>query len=460
MTFMLEIISNYYKKVMKLVNRGQQRSVKAKKNIIASFLIKGISVLIGFYMVPLTIGYVQKEQYGIWLTLSSVVGWIAFFDIGLGHGLRNKLAEAMAKDEWKKAKIYVSSTYAMLAVIFSCVLVFFFFIEPWLNWQEILNTQSVESNELRLVVLATFSFFCINFILRLIDSIFYAFQRPAYNGLVSLASNILTLGIIIVLTKTTQGSLFYLALTLGISPMIVLFFVSLYMFKSDFRQIAPSLNFVRKTHFKDLVGLGARFFVVNISVIIIFATDNMIITQLFGPAEVPAYAIAHKYFGLITVGFSFILVPMWSAYTEAYVKNDINWVLSVNKKLIKIWLILVVVGLLMFAVSPIFFKIWVPQIEVPLLLSGMMCLYVLILAWGNIFVNFINGVGKIQIQLIIGIVGTLVNIPLSYFFAITLGLGSAGVIGATIICIAYGPIFAPIQFKKIVNGTASGIWNR
>lgn len=186
----------------------------------------------------------------------------------------------------------------------------------------------------------------------------------------------------------------------------------------------------------------------------------MIITHLFGPGEVPAYAIAHKYFGLITIGFSFILTPMWSAYTEAYIKNDINWVLSVNKKLVKTWRILIVLGLLMFAVSPLFFKLWVPQIEVSLLLSGMMLVYVIVLAWGNIFVNFVNGVGKIKLQLILSIIGAVVNIPLSYFFAKILGLGTAGVIGASIICIAYGPIFAPIQFKKIINGTASGIWNR
>ena len=450
----------YFSIITQLINRGHTRSIKAKKNIVASFLIKGLSILIGFYLVPLTIGYVQKEQYGVWLTLSSVVGWFAFFDIGLGNGLRNKLSEAMANEKWEKAKIYVSTTYVILGGIFAGILALFFLAEQWLDWQTILNTKSIEIKELRLVVIATFSFFCINFLLRLIDTIFYAYQKPAYKGFVGLLSNILTLTIIIILTKTTNGSLFYLALTLGVSPMIVLLIVSVYMYNSQFKIIAPSFNYVRKSHFKDLIGLGARFFVVQISVIIIFATDNMIITQILGPSEVPAYAIAHKFFGLITVGFSFILVPMWSAYTEAYVKNDIEWVLSVINKLKKIWLLLVVVCVLLFIISPWFFKWWVPEIEVPLILSGIMSIYVLVLAWGNIFVNFINGVGKIKLQLIIGIIGTIINIPLSYFFAKTLGWGTAGVIGASIICVVYGPIFAPIQFKKIINGTANGIWNQ
>jgi len=457
---MFERISNLSSAIKKIIYRGHQRSVRAKKNIVASFLIKGISVLIAFYMVPLTIGYVQKEQYGIWLTLSSVVGWFSFFDIGLGLGLRNRLAEAMANDEWEKAKIYVSSTYAILGFIVSSVLILFFIVEPWLNWQTILNTQSVESSELRLVAIATFSFFCINFIFGLIDSIFYAYQKPAYKGIIRLVSNIITLAIIVVLTKTTQGSLFYLALTLGISPMIVLIFVSIFMFKGEFRPIAPSFVYVRKKYFKDLVGLGARFFLLSLSGIIIFSTDNIIITQLFGPGEVPAYAVAHKYFGLITVGFSFILVPTWSAHTEAYAKNDINWVTSIIKKLIRIWYLLIIISFLMFAVSDIFYGIWVPQIQVSPVLSGVVCLYVIVLAWNNIFINFINGVGKIQLQLILSVIFAIVNIPLSYFFAKVLGWGSAGVMAASIVCIAYGPILAPIQYKKIIKGTASGIWNR
>jgi Na+-driven multidrug efflux pump len=89
-----------------------------------------------------------------------------------------------------------------------------------------------------------------------------------------------------------------------------------------------------------------------------------------------------------------------------------------------------------------------------------MCVYVNVLAMGNIFVVFINGVGKVQLQLIVGIICAILNIPLSYYFAHNLGLGSAGVILASIVCIAYGPVLAPIQFKKIIKGTATGIWNR
>ena len=457
---MYRVILNLIDKISKRLNKGQKRSVKAKKNILASFFIKGTSILIGFYMVPLTIGYVDKEQYGVWLTLSSVVGWFSFFDIGLGNGLRNKLAVALANNEIEKAKSYVSSTYAILGMIIMGILVLFFVIQPYLDWQAILNTTEVSGSELRLVAIATFSFFCINFILKLIYSIFLAYQRPAYQGFFNLLSNVLSLLIVFTLTKTTEGSLFYLALALGVSPVVILLLVSLFMFFGGYRSISPSINYVKKEQFKELWGLGGKFFIVQISAIIIFSTDNVIITQLLGPSEVPAYAIAHKYFGLISAVFAIISSPFWSAYTEAYSKNDIQWIMSTNKKLIKVWMGLFAFSIVMLLGSTYFYHFWVPGIEVPFLLSVIMCVYVNILAWGNIFVVFINGVGKIKLQLIVGIISMLVNVPLSYYFAKTLGLGSAGVILASIISVAYGPILAPIQFKKILNGTATGIWNK
>src|ERR1017187_8756856 len=81
------------------INKGHYRSVKAKNNIIASFFIRGVSIVIGLVVVPLTINYINSSRYGIWLTLSSIISWFSFFDIGLSQDLRNKFAEAKAKGD-------------------------------------------------------------------------------------------------------------------------------------------------------------------------------------------------------------------------------------------------------------------------------------------------------------------------------------------------------------------------
>lgn len=59
--------------------KGNERSVTVKKNILGSLAVKGFSILISLMLVPMTLGYVNSELYGIWLMLSSIIVWLSFF---------------------------------------------------------------------------------------------------------------------------------------------------------------------------------------------------------------------------------------------------------------------------------------------------------------------------------------------------------------------------------------------
>lgn len=88
--------------IRKIFN-GDERSVLVKKNIAGSVLIKGWSCVVQFLLVPVTLKCLNQYEYGIWLTISSILLWVDQFDIGLGNGLRNKLAEAIARNEFERA---------------------------------------------------------------------------------------------------------------------------------------------------------------------------------------------------------------------------------------------------------------------------------------------------------------------------------------------------------------------
>jgi hypothetical protein len=53
----------------------------------------------------------------------------------------------------------------------------------------------------------------------------------------------------------------------------------------------------------------------------------------------------------------------------------------------------------------------------------------------------------------------LINIPVSVLLATKTNLGTSGVIFGTCICVLFGSLWAPIQYKKLINQKASGIWN-
>jgi len=452
-------MQNPFQKLNRYLNRGHERSQNIKKNILFSVLIKGGSIVISFLLVPLTLGYLGAVDYGIWLTLSSVVAWFGFFDIGLGNGLRNKFAEALALGNKELARSYVSTTYFGLTVIFGILWLIFIVVSFFVDWNAIFNAPPDQSQNLQVLIVYVFSLFLVRFVLKLLSVIIIADQRPAISNTFDPLSNVISLIVIYFLTITTKGSLMYLGMAVTASPVVVLGVASLYFFGRDYREYRPSVSYVRMSQLKELTGLGFRFFIIQIAVLVIFSTDNMIIAQVLGPEQVTPYNIAFKYFNSVTMAFAIIMTPLWSAYTQAYTKNDIPWIRNITRKLTRFWLLILATVILMIVVSGPFYSIWVgDQIKIPFLITLFMGVFILISTWNNVYVYFINGTGKIRLQLYSSVISAAVNIPVSIYFARDLKLGAAGVIIATCICLFPGTILAPIQYFKILNKTAGGIW--
>ena len=447
--------------IVKFFTQGNERSKKAKFNILVSFILKGIGIAINLLLVPLTLNYLNPTNYGIWITLSSIIAWIVFFDIGLGNGLRNKFAEALAKNDKDIARVFVSTSYTILSIIVFLVYFAFLFINPYLNWSKILNTSLGMEQELGKLVMFVFTFFCMQLILKLVSSVIIADQKPAVADLLNVLCNVLSLIFIFFLIKTTSGSLLYLGISLSLAPVIIYFLASIFFFTATYKAYRPSFKFIKIKYVKELTALGFQFFFIQISGIILYSTSNIIITQFLGPAEVTPYNIAYRYFYSIIMIFTIVLTPFWSAFTEAFHKGDFMWIRNVMKKLTYFRLALIFVVILMITLANIAYRIWIgDKVKVPFLLSVLMAVFVIITLWNMVYIYFINGVGKIRLQLYIGILSALIHIPLSIYFVKYLNLGSSGVVLSTCLCISPTIILWPIQFRKIINKQSRGIWDK
>ncbi|MDO3626112.1 lipopolysaccharide biosynthesis protein [Mucilaginibacter sp. BT774] len=437
-------------------SKGHERTVLAKKNIAFSFFLKCISIVVGFVLIPLTISYVNQSEYGVWVTLSSIISWLSFFDVGLGNGLKNKLAETNALKQYDKSVTYVSTTYAVLGLIASGVFIVFLIGNNFINWPKILNAQSNNLTELALIV---FGFFCLQFVSQIISTVLTAFHAPAKSSLISVIGQLLVLGIIFALTKTTKGSLLYLGLTLAGIPVVVQILASIWLYSTEYKIVAPSFKAVNFKYVKDLLGIGGVFFIIQIGALILFQTDNIIITQLFGPQNVTVFNVAYRLFSMVIMVSSIILTPFWSAYTDAYAKNDFVWMRRTLKKTRNIWLILSAGAFLLLIVSPFVYKIWLHgKVDVPFSVSIAMFLYVVGFNLMQVNCFFLNGIGKIRIQLYLYIFSIIVNIPIAIFLARFFNI--AGVTLSNVFIFVIMGIILHIQCNKILNKTATGLWDK
>lgn len=442
-------------------NKGHARTIKAKKNIFASLFIKGSSILIGLILMPLALEYVDQMRYGIWVTVASFITWFAFFDIGLGSGLKNKLTESFANNDTEESKTLVSTTYALIIIVSFSIGILFFLINPILDWTKILNTPIEMQQELSSLALIVFGFFFLRFVFQLIGVVLMADQRPAINNLFGPLGNLIGLLVILILLKTTEGSLIYLGYALSASPVLVLFIASIYFFNTRYATIKPSIRYVKLRHAKGLASLGIKFFLIKIAALVIFQTSNIVIAQYFGPAEVTPYNFAFKYFAVIYMLFTIIIAPYWAAFTDAWVKKEFAWIRNAIKKLNIIWLGIAFIAVIMLIFSDQVYYLWVgDKVNIPFKLSAYMAIYFVLFSFGGIYNMFINGVGKVVLQIVSLSVGALVFLPCTYLFINVFHFGVEGVIIAMIVANFYLPVIAPIQYYKIINNKATGIWNK
>ena len=451
------------KTIQRFYTRTQIKSLRTQnisKHIGVSFFYKTFSVIANFLLVPITINYLDTENYGVWLTLSSFIAWFSFFDIGLGNGLRNKFSEAKAKGNLLLARAYVSSAYFTIASISFGLIIIFIGLNNFINWTTVFNTDSSLQNELSFLMPIIFTFFCIQLVVKLITTIYIADQHHSIQVKVQFATQVLSLLIIWLLTKTSEGSLLLFGAIFSALPVLILLLLNIFAFKNTYKDFKPSLTFWKKKYLKDIMDLGFRFFVIQIAAMVLFTTDNFIIIQLFGPEEVVPYNIAFKYFSIVTMAYTIITAPYWSSITEAYERKDFDWIKSSVKNIQKLWIFVPVALIIMVLLSEWFYKFWVgDKVKVDLFLTSSMALFVLLITFNMIYVNFINGVGKIKLQLVTALISMTINIPLSIYFGKYLGWGSPGVILATCFCMGYSVILRPIQYFKIINNSAKGIWD-
>jgi len=440
---------------------GGSRSFKARKNILFSFLLKGIGILVSLLMVPLTLNYLNPVKYGIWLTLSAVISWITILDVGLGNGLRNKFGEALAKNDELLAKTYVSTSYAILGIIICLVYALFLILQGFIDWNLLLNTPNEFSFELNYLAFWVFTFFLLRLLLGLIIPILTADQKFLMVGLIDLVTNLLSLLILILLPFFKTNSLLWLGGGISFATVLIPFLATLYFFSTIYWPYRPSTKFVSFGILKDLLGLSFSFFILSISTIVVYFSQNLIISHLFGPSEVSAFNIAYKYFFCVVIVHTLILTPILPAVTEAFFKGDLEWIKKVLNKLILVWIGLLFLALLMIFLSNSVYDLWVGnQVKISFAVSLSTGLYIILFTWYANFAYIINGIGKIRLQLYIILIAAFLIVPLSLFLVKILDFGPEGVILAGLICTLPGSIAIPIQVNKILNGKAKNIWSK
>lgn len=438
------------KTILKVDN--SQRSKLLQKNVFLSVGLTGINALISFLMYPLLIDYLGVSQYGVWLTIASLSTWMTFFEFGLGTGLKNQLAQSFARNDYKEGKHLVSTAYFAISAIVVVLFVLLFLLKNTINWNALLGTEALSSSVLSMFASVMISSFFVVFILKLIGNVASASQNPYIEKTINSTIQVILLVVVVLIGRFYEGDIVKLSLYWSCATVLVWLIASIVLYTTTYKKVRPSIGCIQFSKLKSLMSLGIKFFIIQISLIVIHGSTNFIISRYVGADEVVVYNAAYKIFNMANIVYSIVIAPTWVAFVDALENKDIVWVKSTVKRMLKIWILITLVMFIVLILSPFIYDLWLGErIVVPFGLSALLFIYFSTMTFGGVFNMFVNATGNLRKQLICWLVVAILYIPLTILLLKYSNLGIYAVAIGLVLSNVYYVAIAPFDYKKMMK---------
>lgn len=403
-----------------------------------------------------------KYTNGVWITISTMLVWIDMMDVGLGNGLRNKLAAYMAHDDYHNARIVITSTFGMLMAIMlpimACLLILIenADVAGFLNVDTTLVPDVIPALEAAVLLIGG------SFVFKFIGNLYMGLQLPAVSTLITTLGQTLSVVLTAVAYYCGWHSLLAISIVTTASPLIVWLVAYPLTFYVRYPQLRPQRTMFRFESVRELFTLGAQFFVIQICGMLLLMSSGILISKWFSPEYVTPYNIAYRYCSIVLLIFTVICSPFWSATTDAYERRDWQWLRKAGHTMDRLLLLLMLLMCVMILVSPWVYYLWInkwqhEEIEIPMIMTALMALYQMILIVSLRYSNFLNGFGALRLQVYTIVVASLLLVPLGW--VLTRFVPNVNGLLLTL-CVVNVPglIINYVQYKKIMRNTATGFW--
>ena len=411
--------------------RSRERYRRAALTTLTSVMAKAVSVCVSLITVRLTIHYLGVERYGLWMTITSVVSLLWFADLGMGNGLLNAIAEAHGKDDTESVRKYVSSAFFVLIGIAAVLLLLFTLAYPFVPWYRVFNVSTpLAMGEAGPALFVFLAYFLCNMPLDVVQRVQTGHQEGFAGNIWGVVGSLTGLTGLL-LSLHFKGGLPWLILGLLGGQVFGVAGNWVYEFGFTRPNLSPSWAFCDSAMARRILNTGILFFILSVCNALNVPLDNIVITQVLGPAAVTQYSVPMRFFQLVTSLAAMFVIPLWPAYGEALARFDVKWVKStLYHTLGYSILILSPVALTLAVLGKFIIHIWVGAAVQPTytLLFGM-ALWTILTTLNIAIWIFLSGINELKFQALVSVLAALGSLGLRIVLARTFGI--VGVIWAS-----------------------------
>jgi O-antigen/teichoic acid export membrane protein len=260
------------------------------------------------------------------MSLSALMAFLRFSDLGLGNGLVGAISQAEGREDSSYAKRAISSVLVCLCIAAVVIIATFLISTFFIHWDAVLGLASLtDRSEVQTAIQVYVVIYAVGIPIRMAPQVQTAIQEGYISNMWMTAGNLLSLlGVSIAALKHAPipwlvAAISGIPLIPSLANGIVLYFVQ----RPDLR---PSLQAFEANVAKELLGKGSLFFGLGIAGALAFDSQNIVIAHVLGPSAVGVYAVVQRLYSMIPTIVGFVTAPLWPAFGEALGRREWSWI--------------------------------------------------------------------------------------------------------------------------------------
>lgn len=251
---------------------------------------KILTKLIGLVVTPIVLTYLDKTEYGIWVIIGSVLGYMGLMDFGITGATSAIVAKNNTPQKETHINTIINNAFALqvligfLIVIFGLIFSFYF--------PDMFNMGDYSKEDAWLVFVMAIIGYGISFPPKSLKGLIRARQMISLAVWLEFILFIIVTVLNLYLLHLGFG---LLALPLGtIAVRLLAYPVYMYFAKKAYSQLHFDLSVIRLHHMKEIFGVSAYWFVGMIAAMVIYSTDTILIGIFMTTAMVTMYALTFR----------------------------------------------------------------------------------------------------------------------------------------------------------------------
>lgn len=412
--------------------RGRERWRRIWHAAVGAAAFRGVSIAGTLVTVPVVLSELGDVRFGALVLVTQLATLLVFSDLGLGNGLVTALATALAAGDRTRARALVSSTWYLLIGVMLLGGVVFAVATLFVDWASVLGVNGVAARDITASVVVFAALFLIGLPASISQKIHLAHQEGWQANVWQTLGAVLTiLSTVACVVASADLPWFVAAAVGGAVVSAVLNSAWLFLRRPGLR---PRRSDVHTEVVRFIFGSGVLFLVLGMAGAVAYQTDALVISHLLGPEEVTTYNLALRLFLIPGLIVSFLVAPLWPAFSDAFARQDMAWAWQTLRRAV-VWGAWVTVpgAVLLVLFGQQLMDLWVGEGEVtiPALLLVALGLLTALNALTGPVAMYFNGAHIVKFQVVCAIAMAVSNIVLSISF--TRWLGVAGPVWGTVV---------------------------